>query len=595
MSGSTNVIDSTSTPGAAGSKSFVLTAVCEPWAFSQEHPLTTSEFCKEAEKRRIPLREQQLSELWRIGALAPLVEVRNKPLNEPCPSAIPEPRLLGTSLSELRFARDQGRLADAEILGFRPQLRFFRPASMDWTRGWWNGLLYSRWQLLWLSHLQNIVRGGRWRRDGDRLKWRAPDLNDLDRQRSTAARRQAVIVAALEARYMPIIARNWINLTNADVQEWNTFANSYDPQAALQRLGLNPDELLRIADGLLFSVHRRDPLDGEWSELVRRAPQRSWKDLSGEVLVCMDHRIAAEILLRCYEDLADRGRCKSLDERQDLFYSERERLSYSSHPLDANLSGLGISPHPGVVLVVEGETEEVLVPLVRDHIKIPSQIELIQTVVMRGVGRDLTKLAAFASAPLIDRQQADAWLVVKPPTRLMVVVDPDPPFDTSEKVEAERQKILDEITAVVRSQGVDPMPADIDSFVTISTWGASCFEFAHFTNTELADALFETHPNCGGLDHSQLVSALDAHRSAGQDIKAAWNSWRPRVSKTELAKNLWPTLESKLDSAAADDKHPVPPVAKALLAAYREAGRRPHGHFVIRGSALTFEEESEKE
>ena len=147
----------------------------------------------------------------------------------------------------------------------------------------------------------------------------------------------------------------------------------------------------------------------------------------------------------------------------------------------------------------------------------------------------------------------------------------------------------------MRSQGVDPLPADIDSFVTITTWAEPCFEFAHFTSSELADALLETHPSCGGLDHSQLVGALDTHRSAAQDIKAAWNRWRPRVSKTELAKNLWPTLQRKLDSAAADETQPVPPVAEALLVAYREAGRRPPGHYVIRGSALTFEEETASE
>ena len=52
----------------------VLVAACTPWAFSQEGPLTTSDLCKEAEKRRIPLREEQLPELWRVGALAPLLD-----------------------------------------------------------------------------------------------------------------------------------------------------------------------------------------------------------------------------------------------------------------------------------------------------------------------------------------------------------------------------------------------------------------------------------------------------------------------------------------------------------------------------------------
>jgi len=566
----------------------VLVAASEPWAFTQERPLTTSDFCKEAERRGVAVREEQLPDLWRAGVLAPFVEIRNDHMHRPSSSAIPEPVAGGTWLIELRLARDSGRLADAEDLGFRPQLRFFRLPSMDWKRGWWNGLLYSRWQLIGLYAVKEMLRGGRWRRDGHRLKWRCPELDEFGRSRVNATRRQAAILVALEARYLPTIESQWISLTNAEVHEWDTFRVGFDPQAVLGRLGVAPDELVRIADGLLLWLKRVDPLGRDWSELVRRAPRRAWKDLTGDALVAIDHRVAAEILLSCYEDLAGRGVCAPLGERTDLFHSGDERLSYRSQPLDANLSSLGISPHPGVVLVVEGETEEVLVPLVRDHVLIPNRPELVQSVVMRGTGSDLTKLAAFASAPLIDRHQADAWLVAKPPTHLMVVVDPDPPYDTPQKVEAARQKIVEEIATVVRAQGVEPMRDDIDSLVSIRTWTARCFEFAHFTDEELADTLLEVHGDCGGLDRRRLIMALAKHRQAGQDVKTLWTRWRPRVQKPDLARRLWPTLRDKLDRASNDEHQPVPEVAQALLDAYHEAARRPVGHFVIRGSELSF-------
>lgn len=572
-------------------RSTVLVAASEPWAFSQEGPLTTSDFCKEAERRGIRLREEQLPDLWRAGVLSPFVEVRGKASHEGSVPAIPEPRRAGTSLSELRIARDRGRLADAEELGFRPQLRFSRPASMDRARGWWNGLLYCRWQLLGLYELREFLHRGQRRKSGDRLRWRCPPLSDYERGLSEAARRRSAILVSLDGRYLPTIEPHRLNLTNAEVQEWEVFRNAFDPAAVLGRLHVEPDDLLRIADDLLLWLYRIDPLGREWSELVRRAPRRAWSDLNGDALVAVDHRVAAEILLKCYEDLAECGKCAPIGERADLFHAERERLSYRSQPLDANLSSLGISPHPGVVLVIEGETEEVLVPLVRDHLNIPNRPDLVQSVVMRGIRSDLTKLAAFASAPMIDRNQADAWLVIKPPTRLMVVIDPDPPFDTPANVEAERQKIVEEITAVVRAQGVDPMRDDIDSLVTTTTWTERCFEFAHFTDEELADTLLRTHRDCGGLDKSQLVTALSRQRQAGQDIKTVWTKWRPRVQKTDLARQLWPSLRAKLDRASADETQPVPPVAQALIDAYHEAARRPSGQFVVRGTAPSFVED----
>ena len=169
--------------------------------------------------------------------------------------------------------------------------------------------------------------------------------------------------------------------------------------------------------------------------------------------------------------------------------------------------GLGSRRHPGVILVVEGKTEEVFVSLVRDHIPIPDQAEVIQSVVLRGIRRDLTKLAAFASAPLLGEKmpphsQGEAWVTLKPPTRLMVVVDPDAPYDSPENVEAQRRLIVEEIIAVVRAQGVEPNPDDVDSLVSVKTWSESCLEFAHFTDDELADALLHVHPHCGGWDKS---------------------------------------------------------------------------------------------
>jgi len=579
-----------------GPPSAVLAAASTPWAFTQEGPLSTSEFCKEAEKRHIPLRAEQLPELWRGGALAPFLEIRDRPLHKPLTLVAAEPRSGGTLLTEMRLARAAGRLADAEDLGYRPQLRFFRSASAVWKPGWWNGLLYSRWQLLWLYEIRGVVgQGERWRVNDDRLKWRCPGLGDNTRDRASTARRLSAIITALEPRYLPVVEPHWIALTNAEVEDWEAFARNFDPTTTLDALEASPDDMLRAAESLLIGLHRIDPNGDEWSELIRRAPRRSWRGLSGESLVALDHRIAAEILLRCYEDLARRGVCAPLGERTDLFHAERQRLSYRSQPLDANLSTLGVSPHPGVVLVVEGETEEILFPLVRDHIKIPARADLMQSIVMRGTRKDLTKLAAFASAPLIDRHQVDAWLVVKPPTRLVVVVDPDPPFDTADKVEAERQKILTEIIAVVRAQGVDPLRDDVDSLVTVKTWTECCFEFAHFTDCELAVTLLDIHPDCGGLDRAMLEAALAAHRRAEQDIKAVWKNWRPGVKKPDLARRLWPVLKAKLDKAMADSTRTVPEVATALVDAYHEAARRPAGQFVLHGASLSYVEDSPAE
>lgn len=133
-------------------------AASEPWAFTQQHPLTTSDFCKEADRRGIKVSEGLLRELWRVGALAPIAEVRNRAVGPGRPSPIKEPYPGGTWATEVRQARDRGRLADPMALGFRSQLKFENPTA-DIKSPWWNGLVYSRWQLIALDRFKSRLVG----------------------------------------------------------------------------------------------------------------------------------------------------------------------------------------------------------------------------------------------------------------------------------------------------------------------------------------------------------------------------------------------------------------------------------------------------
>jgi hypothetical protein len=134
---------------------------------------------------------------------------------------------------------------------------------------------------------------------------------------------------------------------------------------------------------------------------------------------------------------------------------------------------------------------------------------------------------------------------------------------------------------------VEPNRNDVDSLVSVKTWSESCFEFAHFTDDELAEALLKIHRQCGGLDKPRLVAALRAQRDHGRDIANVWtNWWPPSPSKRALARELWPVLRSKLDAAASDPTATLPPIADALISAFREAVRRQHGIFVLRGTEI---------
>jgi hypothetical protein len=207
---------------------------------------------------------------------------------------------------------------------------------------------------------------------------------------------------------------------------------------------------------------------------MRRAPARAWKDLKDAALSALDYRIAAEILLLFYEDLAARGQADPLpDVPRNGWHPLAERLSYRDQTLDEDLMHLGISPHPRVVLAIEGETEQIHVPLIWKQLDYPDAPELLRLLMLGGVDRDLEKVAALAAAPLIGQKapsQNPAWLLIKPPTCLYIAVDPEGQYFAPANVPQTRTAILNEIRAVLRAQGVRAAnPAEVEELVRICT------------------------------------------------------------------------------------------------------------------------------
>jgi hypothetical protein len=67
-----------------------------------------------------------------------------------------------------------------------------------------------------------------------------------------------------------------------------------------------------------------------------------------------------------------------------------------------------------------------------------------------------------------------------------------------------------------------------------------CFEFAHFTDHELADGIMAVHHTINGLTRQELIEAIAADRARSKDIKAVWSQWDHMPGKPELAEALCP-------------------------------------------------------
>jgi hypothetical protein len=437
-----------------------------PWAFTQHQPLDTANFIEEAARRGVQLRPQTLRALYRAKVLEPFLYVNSRRVGPVPPPTGEEPQRGGTRLQQLRYARDRGRLSALVGLPFRGRLRFDNGKVTD-PPDWWNGLIYSWYQLMICPDLNRLLchlKGWRTAR-GTVVIHLEPGPILLSR--SDRLRTIAVALTALEARYLPKLDPEWLQLSNADPEEWQRYRETFDPTAVGTQLGYSAEQARQDAEWLLGRGKNLDPVGESWSRLIRRAPQNAWEELKDNALSALDYRIAAELLLLFYEDLAARGHAEPLpDIPHTGWHPLHERISDREQTLDQDLADLGISPHPRVILAVEGETEGVHAPLVWQELGYPDSPELMRLLMLGGVDKNPVMVAAFAAAPLVGERAPSAqpaWLMIKPPTRLLIAVDPEGTLFAPDKIEQTRRKMLDEIRAVLRAQGVaNPNPAELD-------------------------------------------------------------------------------------------------------------------------------------
>jgi hypothetical protein len=105
--------------------------------------------------------------------------------------------------------------------------------------------------------------------------------------------------------------------------------------------------------------------------------------------------------------------------------------------------------------------------------------------------------------------------------------------------------------------------------VEILTWGRLPFEFAHFTDQELADAMLSIAKVSHPKGRAQVISNLHMQRTqrAAPDVaKVFWGS-QSGLTKPTLADALWPVLEHKINTAIQCSQK-GPPVMQACVRAY---------------------------
>ena len=526
--------------------------LADPYVFSQTPLLSGWEFLEEARDRGVRLTEAHLELLHRRRLLQPFYEVHPRQIAAPVeyPEVFPDG---WTALHVVHQAHEEGRLSD--------------PASRRWSpwpsRRSRRAFYYSRYQLLAIRGIDTWFTASQLPGPDLALSW---DLEPLDREQREASRRERFLVWTLEAisgRHrgnaigLHSIRRPFITHAPWSADDYWRYVNEDSPVRLVDEQELPQDTLLRQADCLLASASVIDPL-GEWHRIVRLADPETWGRLRLDALMANELRVAAEVIAH-YVD-SSRGVASEsslLAPTPGLMTPRDERIRVTPAERWDALKTFGLSNRASLVLAVEGQSEALIAERVLHEIAPDPGHLRIEIVLLQGNQRDVTLLARAVAAPELDADAPRYARLTVPLTTLLVMVDAEHDYETEEQTLAKHGAMVESIwESLPRRLQSSDMGRMLAQMLLVRTWRHE-FEYAHWSDDELATALQNVSPHAAAMPPDDLRRNLQICRRNGGRIKSVWKQWPAEPSKVALAGALWPTLAERIVSQASDETVPI--------------------------------------
>ena len=136
---------------------------------------------------------------------------------------------------------------------------------------------------------------------------------------------------------------------------------------------------------------------------------------------------------------------------------------------------------------------------------------------MKTIDRDLDLLVRHEAAPRLGADHGDVVLLARPPTRILIAVDPEKKYATRAKQKAERDKLVRRLHEMLPSQMRSQRALkQIGALGPGHHLGTVPWEFANFTDAELATAITKSVSLPSGQTRRDLIAALKAERAVGK-------------------------------------------------------------------------------
>lgn len=162
----------------------------------------------------------------------------------------------------------------------------------------------------------------------------------------------------------------------------------------------------------------------------------------------------------------------------------------------------------------------------------------------------------------------------------MIVLDPEGTFSTKEQRAERREKWVKRLMRTLpKERRTNVVREQIENLVEVITWrrNTDSFEFAHFTDLQLATAIdvLDHRPRKPSL--AKLRELVTEARHERRNIDTLMHG----VSKVDLADELWPVLERRIERALEAKTERQIPIVRVIDRAVELAHEFPRRNLVI--------------
>src|SRR6266496_594898 len=244
----------------------------------------------------------------------------------------------------------------------------------------------------------------------DDRAWAAKDVRhiiELERKDEVGFREIAgPLCQAISDRYYPKTQTDERRFTltggfiDFDRWDWYEYARNWNARAVIELFDLTAERLKHIYERLSSEQSSADPIE-KWHWLVRFISMERRKQLKGDALMAMTLREMALMLRMLYRDAFVELLPEPNEVGSTIFHRIPD-ISPSEDPLRALelvANDFGVNPKPKLVLFVEGETEEMVIPIIIDRlIGAEPSVYGIEIVNVHGVSNATGRKKDYSSA-----------------------------------------------------------------------------------------------------------------------------------------------------------------------------------------------------